>query len=138
MNLKVITAALITSAIISGAGIVIVPSYQNNITITAEAKAKKITKLTKRAGVYNGPTGREAWYNLDMNRVIRNMHRHGYEGRYWVRKDGVKMLGDYILCAADLKKYPRGTIVKTSLGKGIVADTGYLGNGVVLDIAVNW
>lgn len=139
MNLKVLITAFITaSTIISGISMPTLPVFQDKITITAEAKTKKATKLTKNAGVFNGPTGKEAWYNLNMNRVVRNMRAKGYKGRYWVRKDGVKMFGNYILCAANLRKYPRGTIVETSLGPGIVADTGALGNGVILDIAVNW
>ena len=38
----------------------------------------------------------------------------------------MKMLGDYVIVAADLNKYPRGSIVDTSLGQGIVCDTGVL------------
>lgn len=54
--------------------------------------------------------------------------------------DGAKMLGDYIMVAADLNKHPRGSIVETSLGQGIVCDTGSFTytSDTQLDIATNW
>ena len=97
--------------------------------------------LNKTDGVNYGPNGKETYYNLNMQGVVARMHRLGYVGEYWIRKDGVKMFGDYVMVAANLKKFPRGGIVDTSLGKGIVVDTGgfvYNGSGVVFDIAVNW
>ena len=68
------------------------------------------------------------------------MKRLGVNSEYWVRNDGVKMYGDYIMCAADLSVYPRGSIVETSLGTGIVCDTGAFvkSTGIVLDIATAW
>ena len=59
---------------------------------------------------------------------------------YWVREDGAKMLGDYVIVAADLNKYPRGSIVDTSLGQGIVCDTGSFtqNSDTQLDIATDW
>ena len=48
---------------------------------------------------------------------------------YWIRSDGVKMLGDYVMCAADFSYEPRGTITSTSLGTAIVVDTGLGGWG---------
>ena len=62
----------------------------------------------------------------------------GNKDKYWVRKDGVKMLGDYVMVGADFKKHPRGSIVDTSLGKGIVVDTGYFYYKKQLDIATAW
>jgi hypothetical protein len=98
-------------------------------------------KLTKRAGVYYGPSGKESYYNLDMSGVVSTMRSLGYTGEYAVRSDGVKTLGGYVMVAADLNTYPKGTLVSTSLGTGIVCDTGgfvYNGSGVVFDIATNW
>gem|GEM_PF-4762651 len=95
-------------------------------------------------GVYYGPSGRETYYNLDMSRVVYYMKVMGIDKKYWVRDDGVKMYGDYVMCAANLDLRPKGTIVQTSLGKGIVVDTGGFayGNGEggrhQLDIAVAW
>ena len=97
--------------------------------------------LTKSGGVYYGPSGKETYYNLDMNGVVSNAQNMGIEGEYWVREDGCKMYGDYIICAADLNVHPRGSLVESSLGTCIVLDTGGFatnGSGVALDIAVNW
>lgn len=96
--------------------------------------------LTQRKGVNFGPTGRETYYNLPMGGVIKIMRSIGNTDNYWVREDGVKMLGEYIMVAANLNVFPRGTIVPTSLGMGIVCDTGDFAkkNPRQLDIAVAW
>ena len=75
-----------------------------------------------------------------MNGVINNAKAQGIEGEYWVREDGVKMYGDYIIVAANLDNYPRGSLVETSLGTGIVLDTGEfaVNNPEQFDIAVDW
>jgi hypothetical protein len=100
-------------------------------------------KLTRTGGVAMGPSGRETWYNLDMSINIGVMRRLGYDEEnypYWIREDGAKMLGPYVMCAANYEIRPRGTILPTSLGMGIVVDTG----GFVkkypygLDICVDW
>ena len=87
-----------------------------------------------------GPSGNETYYNLDMSGVVSIMKGLGYDYKYWVRDDGVKMYGDYVMCAADLNLRPKGTIVETSLGLGIVCDTGGFvdWDNTRLDIAVNW
>lgn len=97
-------------------------------------------KLTKSAGVVNGPSGKETYYNLNMSGVVRRLKSMGYSGDYWVRDDGVKMFGNYILVAASFDIRPIGTILPTSLGIGIVADTGGFArhNKYQLDIATNW
>lgn len=96
--------------------------------------------LTPSGGVFEGPSGKETYYNLDMSGVISLARNLGITGEYWVRDDGVKMLGDYIMVAANLDIRPKGTIVDTSLGKGIVVDTGGFAasNPTQLDIAVSW
>ena len=96
--------------------------------------------LTKQSGVFNGPSGKETYYNLNMSGVVRILQRSGIDGYFWVRSDGVKMWGDYVMCAADLSIRPRGSLVNTSLGKGIVVDTGTFiySNRAQLDIAVTW
>lgn len=96
--------------------------------------------LTKSAGVFYGPCGKETYYNMKMDGVVSVMRSRGNTDKYWVRKDGVKMLGDYIMVAASLDKYDRGDIVETSLGKGIVCDTGGFArkNRNQFDIAVTW
>ncbi len=97
--------------------------------------------LTAFAGVNYGPSGKETYYNLDMSGVVSIMRSMGNTDDYWVRDDGCKMLGDYIMVAADLSAHPRGSLVPTSLGMGIVCDTGGFvsnGSGVSLDIATAW
>lgn len=91
-------------------------------------------------GHINGPTGDETYYNLPMHEIVDRMHRMGVEGEYWVREDGVKMLGNYVMVAANLKTHPRGSIVETSLGTGIVCDTGSFAKDHPnrLDIATDW
>ena len=96
--------------------------------------------LTKSRGTITGPSGKETYYNLNMAGVVRIMRRMGNTDEYWVRDDGVKMLGDYVMVAANLNIRPRGSLVETSLGTGIVCDTGTFAkrNPTQLDIAVSW
>lgn len=99
--------------------------------------------LSKSKGVVYGPSGKETYYNLDMSSVIRIMRRAGYSETdypYWIREDGVKMLGNYVMVAADYNTRPRGTILESSLGTAIVCDTGGFANSnpTQLDIAVAW
>lgn len=98
------------------------------------------SKLTRSKGVNQGPSGKETYYNLPMNGVIRIMRNASYNYTYWVRDDGVKMYGDYVMIAADLSIRPRGSLVPTSLGMGIVCDTGTFiySNQTQIDIAVTW
>ena len=97
--------------------------------------------LNKHSGVCYGPSGKETYYNLNMSKVIYYMQCLGYYDYYWVRSDGAKMYGNYVMVAANLSKYPKGTLVETSLGTGIVVDTGDFtknGSGVEFDIATTW
>lgn len=96
--------------------------------------------LNKRNGVFYGPSGKESYYNLSMDLVLRYMYREGFRYHYWVRKDGVKMLGDYVIVAADLRIRPKGTVLMTSLGQAIVCDTGEFAKSdpTALDVAVTW
>ena len=79
----------------------------------------------------------ETYYNLDMSGVVDWMHDLGYQGDYWVRDDGVKMFGDYVMVAAEYDQYPKGSVVETSLGTGLVCDTGE-GGYDWFDIATAW
>ena len=96
--------------------------------------------LTAWAGTVMGPSGKETYYNLDMSGVVAIMRGMGNNDEYWVREDGCKMLGDYIMCAANLDVHPRGSLVESSLGTCIVCDTGGFayGNPYQLDIATTW
>ena len=96
--------------------------------------------LSPQNGVFNGPSGTERYYNLDMSGVVASAKSQGIEGEYWVREDGVKMYGSYIICACGFSVRPRGTVVETSLGPGICLDTGgFAANDpYMIDIACDW
>ena len=99
--------------------------------------------LTKGKGVNMGPSGKETYYNLNMSGVVRIMRGMGFseaEYPYWVREDGAKMLGPYVMVAANLRVHPRGSVVECSLGRALVCDTGGFArsNPYQLDIAVSW
>lgn len=99
--------------------------------------------LTKQSGVYQGPSGKESYYNLNMGGCVRIMRDNGYslsDYPYWVRGDGCKMFGDYIMVAMNTYIYPKGTIVETSLGTAIVVDHCVAAEWgtVAVDAAVTW
>ncbi|MDD6362021.1 MAG: hypothetical protein PUG18_02015, partial [Lachnospiraceae bacterium] len=96
--------------------------------------------LTAAAGRIEGPSGQETYYNMDMSGVVSIMRSMGNTDEYWVRSDGAKMLGSYVMVAANLGVRPRGSLIATSLGMGIVVDTGGFAaaNPTQLDIAANW
>ena len=111
---------------------------------TVNANWDQSGQLSTFSGVYYGPSGKETYYNLDMSGVVNIMRGMGYSEDaypYWVREDGCKMLGDYIIVACNLDLRPRGTLVATSLGTGIVCDTSpvFVGdNATQVDVAVTW
>lgn len=110
-------------------------------TYTSEPGTPTSGVLTASGGVnYNANGNKETYYNLDMGGVVSNAYSMGVTGEYWVRDDGVKMLGDYVMVAACYDVYPKGSLVDTSLGTGIVVDTGGFAetNPYQLDIAVSW
>lgn len=99
--------------------------------------------LNPQSGTVKGPSGKETYYNLNMSHIVERMRGMGFaeeEYPYWIRSDGAKMLGNYIMVAANLKERPRGSFIETSLGMGIVCDTGNFAkvNKYQLDIATNW
>ena len=102
-------------------------------------------KLAPGIGTVYGPTGKETYYNQDMSTLIswaRDAGLSEEEYPYWIREDGCKMLGKYIMVAANLEHFPRYSLVETSLGTGIVVDTGdfiYYDEGWSwIDVATNW
>lgn len=96
--------------------------------------------LTKSAGVNYYGDQKETYYNLNMSRVVSNAQNAGLEGDYWIREDGAKMFGDYVIIAANQDVHPYGSTVETSLGTGIVLDTGgfAINNPTQVDIATDW
>lgn len=117
-------------------------------TTTAQTTAALVSSwtgdvLSKSKGVVYGPSGKESYYNLNMTSVINAMRKAGYseaEYPYWIREDGVKMLGQYVIVAANYEIRPKGTIIESSLGYAIVCDTGGFAkrNPTQIDVAVNW
>ena len=100
-------------------------------------------KLSRSRGSIQGPSGKETYYNLHMSGVVSIMRRMGFsesEYPYNVRADGVKCLGPYVMVAAHLGKRPRGSKVQTSLGTGLVCDTGGFAanNPTQIDVATAW
>lgn len=81
------------------------------------SKSKGAGYFTDSAGVNH----RETYYDLPMNIVIGACGG----GIYTIRADGAKIDRDgYILIAANYGRYPRCTVVETSMGLGKVYDTG--------------
>ena len=119
------------------------PVPTTNPNMTSDPYVWNGPKLTKTKGVNYGPSGKETYYNLNMKEVVARMRRMGFseeEYPYWEREDGAKMLGPYVMVAANLNLRPRGSLVPCSLGMAIVCDTGGFArrNRTQLDIAVNW
>ncbi|HJP81091.1 MAG TPA: G5 domain-containing protein [Candidatus Saccharimonadales bacterium] len=104
-----------------------------NKAVNGLSKSKGADVFTDSLGVSH----RETYYDLPMNMVMSACGG----GDYSIRSDGVKIDRDgYILIAANLSRYPRCSVVETSLGLGKVYDTG----GFVarypdgFDIATDW
>lgn len=96
--------------------------------------------LTPEGGVFYFGNQLETYYNLDMSVIVQVAHSNGIGGEYWVREDGCKMLGNYIMLACNRDVHPYGSIVQTSLGAGISLDTGgfAVNNPYQVDIATTW
>ena len=112
-------------------------------SLEAENSVWRGAILTARARTIQGPSGKETYYNLPMQGVVNRMRRLGYDAEnypYYIREDGAKCLGPYILCAASFEIRPIGTILETSRGKAIVADTGSFArsNPTQIDLAMQW
>lgn len=125
-------------------------------TEIARVTAKQPSKQTEVIGLYNDGSGltksrgaqyfvdsngvshRETYYDLPMNIVMNGCGQGGY---YTVRPDGAKVDAQgYVIIAANYARYPRCSIVETSLGPAKVYDTG--GFAAVhpdgFDLATDW
>lgn len=103
---------------------------------------KPVNPLSKTKGAdyftdSQGVSHRETYYDLPMSAVMGACGG----GTYTIRADGAKVDKDgYILIAGDYSRYPRCSIVETSMGLGKVYDTG----GFVarypdgFDLATDW
>ena len=79
----------------------------------------------------------ETYYDLNMSGVMGFCGKSGYT----VREDGAKVDDEgYIIIAANLSRYPRCSVVETSLGLGKVYDTGTFAttNPEQFDLATDW
>ena len=79
----------------------------------------------------------ETFYDLPMSVVMSYCGKSSYT----VREDGAKVDEDgYVLVAAALSRYPRCSVVETSLGPGKVYDTGGFAasNPEQFDLATDW
>ena len=98
--------------------------------------------LSASLGRIYGPSGVETYYNLDMSGVVANTRAAGIEGDYWVRDDGVKMYGEYVIAACDVTGavHNRYDVVDSSLGAALCMDTGTFAaqDPHQLDIATTW
>lgn len=110
------------------------------------------TQSKSKGRNYDGPSGEETWYNGQFRNIVNSLDKHAKgsyglsdSAHYFVRSDGVRMYGDengvaYVMIAANLNVRPKGTVVMTSLGPGIVCDECRAAdtNPRQIDIAVTW
>jgi len=93
--------------------------------------------LTARLGTITFDGHKETWYDRPMNRVVTRAQTMGIPCEYWVREDGVKMFGPWVIVAAHPSKI-RYTRIQTSLGEGIILDTHTSSDTELYDIATDW
>lgn len=79
----------------------------------------------------------ETWYDLPMTKVVQQAQQIGIPCEYWVREDGVKCFGEWVIVAAH-PSIPRYSLVETSLGTGIVLDRHTCQDAELIDIATDW
>ena len=113
------------------------------VAVGASAIEKNALTASKGVNIYtvniNGKVieRKETYYDLPMSGVMRACGG----GNYSVRADGAKVDGNgYVLVAANLSRYPRCSVVETSLGPGKVYDTGGFAakNPEQFDLATDW
>jgi hypothetical protein len=93
--------------------------------------------LTAKLGTIQFEGHKETWYDLPMQKVVKSAQNIGIPCEYWVREDGVKMFGQWVIIAAHPSKikYSR---VQTSLGEGIILDVHEVDDTELIDIATDW
>ncbi|MGI5888660.1 MAG: hypothetical protein ACOX6J_04705 [Oscillospiraceae bacterium] len=141
-----------TSSVSSGSHGTIHPFGTYTIVIPSETRTLSVqvydpaveqaygSALSASRGVAYFQGHKETYYNLDMSVIVSVAHARGIEGEYWINDLGCKMLGDYIMVAANYTVHPYGSLVETSLGMGIVVDTGGFASEspYQIDIATSW
>lgn len=74
-----------------------------------------------------------------MDNIVEKAQRNGIEGEYWEHPEtGCKMYGPWIICAGAKDRY--GEILETSLGYGMILDTGDFvkKDPDAIDVATTW
>ena len=96
-----------------------------------------VVVLTTKLGIVEFQGHTETWYDLPMQKVVQDAQQAGIPCEYWVRDDGVKMFGNWVIVAShpSVTKY---TFIETSLGTGIILDRHEMDNKDLYDIATNW
>lgn len=113
----------------------------NRIEMNPLTASKGVNRYTVTV---NGVTleRKETYYDLPMSGVMKLVAGTcGVPATYSVRADGAKVDADgYVLVAAHLGRYPRCSVVETSLGPGKVYDTGTFAesNPEQFDLATDW
>ncbi len=123
------------------------PEQEPEIGLTSKLDVSPLT-ATRGVNIYNVNINgniiqrKETYYDLSMSGVMSIAAREcQVPAHYEVREDGVKVDAEgYVLVAADLDRYPRCSVVETSLGLGRVYDTGsfVLSNPEQFDLATDW
>ena len=124
---------------------------ENNVASFISDKEWNGEALTSTMGILtNGPAGEfESFYDADcicnvgMDNCVKYMRDLGYDEEtypYYIRDDGVRMFGDYVMVASNNKVLPKGTIIETSLGTAMVVDACGSAEKITnqVDIATNW
>lgn len=107
--------------------------YRGIITLAAIVLSARLGRIT-----FGTDQHYETFYNLSMSKVVQRAKDKGITGEYWEAENGCKMLGEYIICAGAKNRY--GEIIETSLGRGIIIDTGDFAKKepTTIDIATTW
>ena len=109
-------------------------AIQNATPLTAAMGRNRYTAKNLQG---NYVERQETYYDLKMSGVMGFCGKSGYT----VREDGAKVDDEgYVIVAANLDRYPRCSVVETSLGLGRVYDTGTFAatNPEQFDLATDW
>ncbi|MBR2744531.1 MAG: hypothetical protein IKE01_04465 [Clostridia bacterium] len=96
---------------------------------------KKLNRVDGIVPAKETPSGyKETWYPWDLHGCL-DLMGYSYDGYDEDCDDGVQRYNGYVMVASpDLNAHPKGSLIPTTLGMGIVVDYCPAGN---LDIAVN-
>ena len=109
-------------------------AIQNATPLTAAMGRNRYTAKDSQG---NYVERQETYYDLNMSGVMAFCGKSGYT----VREDGAKTDDEgYVIVAANLSRYPRCSVVETSLGLGKVYDTGTFAatSPEQFDLATDW